>query len=687
MQEWFEDEAFWEKLYPFMFPKQKFNGVGQEIGSVLDLADIQKGDVLDSEPFIGQSATLTAQTSLAFGTASSHQWQEWSSGQWTNLASATSSSYVATSSSGGVRTFRVSVTNASSVTETSPPVSIRWRPMLVTVESSPDHPSSGDAVTLTATADAPSGVTYQWQQANGSSWTNLGTPSTSVARSVSRTTRGTEKFRVQLSHTVVPTVGSEPVYVTWDEWSIVRDLLNTLHASTMSDTKYIRDQADLVSCMNTNRASTSTPTYTSFSDILSRYAGETKATIEDHCSATSTKMFSTNKSVSRSKLSDLKSGPAATSTMYAALLESPQGRDFEAELADPDTLKLVSYLGANVDEADSLEQPVYRSSGASGQSDTLPPGVTLEQSAGLGCLPDGIEQNRLTLNNKLRVLNCLVFATPHNFWVKGSGTRGADLLKGMIDSETGRYNWLDRGDWECTFSPDGPLPSCLKHDVAYGGLQKIAGANTDVANGTELDEAWNPRNKALADYKFRADITRWGCQDQTLVARVLCAIPSSEIAKFPYFWAVAKQNHKDWPVTSRDISDFEMRPSFVNCAEPVVPEVRNVMITQANRTFTVDWDFVPGCVSVELAHVWFDVKLDFIDYPTEPLARTDSSSCTVSGNRLSCDYDLSHMPSGTVITEVSIYVVPRDREYGGNHYGGKDITGRRFTVSGYYVLN
>ena len=132
------------------------------------------------KPFIGQSASLTAQTSLAFGTASSHQWQEWSGGQWTNLASATSSSHAVTSSSGGVRTFRVSATNASSVTATSSPVSIRWRPMLVTVESSPDYPSSGDAVTLTATADAPSGVTYQWQQANGSSWTNLGTSSTSL---------------------------------------------------------------------------------------------------------------------------------------------------------------------------------------------------------------------------------------------------------------------------------------------------------------------------------------------------------------------------------------------------------------------------------------------------------------------------------------------------------------------------
>ena len=547
----------------------------------------------------------------------------------------------------------------------------------MSVTSSPEYPEAGDDVTLTATADAPSGVTYQWQQASGSSWSNLGTPSTSVTRSMSRTTRGTEKFRVQLSHTVVPTVESEPVYVTWDEFAIVRDLLGALHASTTSDTSYITAQTDLLTCMDNNRASTSTPAYTSFSDILSRYAGETKTTVEDHCSAKATEMFSTNKSVSRSKLSDLMSGSGATSTMYAALLESPRGRDFEAELADPDTLKLVSYLGANVDEAGSLQQPVYRSSGASGQSDTLPPGVTLEQSAGLGCLPDGIEQNRLTLNNKLRVLNCLVFATPHNFWVAGDGTREADALRDSIRSSTGEYAWLDEGDWECTVSPDGPLPSCLKHDVAYGGLQKIAGANTDVANGTELDEAWNPRNKALADYKFRADITRWGCQDQTSIAWAVCRFSKSWMAENIYFRAVAKFNSKGWPVTNRDIADFTTRPGFINCAEPVVPEVRNVNFTRNGNRFTVTGEYASGCVSVDLSEVDLAIEWDFLGFLSE---QPPATTCSKSGSTFSCYDDLRFMPSGTIVTGVSVYVVPRDKIYGGEHYGGEGNTGRRSTL-------
>ena len=111
------------------------------------------------------------------------------------------------------------------------------------------------------------------------------------------------------------------------------------------------------------------------------------------------------------------------------------------------------------------------------------------------------------------------------------------------------------------------MPSCLKHDVAYGGLQKIAGMNTETPDDTELDQAWNPRNKALADHKFRADIRKWGCQDQTSIALPLCLMPRAWIAETPYFKAIAKVNHKGWPVTSRDVSDIEARPNYINVEE------------------------------------------------------------------------------------------------------------------------
>ena len=437
----------------------------------------------------------------------------------------------------------------------------------MTVASSPEYPEAGDEVTLTATADAPSGVTYQWQQASGSSWTNLGTPSTSATRSESRTTRGTEKFRVQLSHPVVPTVESEPVYVTWDEFAIVSDLFNALNASTTSDTTYIRDQTTLVSCLNRAVRSARVPTpasFASFPGILNSYTGRVKELMEttgpDGCGALASTMFSTNERVSGSTLASLKSG----NSEYAAWLDTPQGRAFEQNLANPDETRLLAYLAAYIADPGSLEVPVYDPSSQSGQSTSTLSVEDLEQNPGLRCLPDGIVGADLTLNNKLRVVNCLVFATPHDFWVAGDGTREADTLRDLI--RTGRYAWLGYGDWRCSDppaplprTPQGPVPSCLKHDVAYDSLQQFdsAGADYPLAakpDSEELDSAWNPRNKALADYKYKADITRWGCQDQSgRDAAELCRLPMEFYAEWPYFRAVAHVNNKGWPVTNRDV--------------------------------------------------------------------------------------------------------------------------------------
>ena len=60
MQEWFEDETFWEKMYPFLFPKQKFDGAEQEISGVLELACLEEGNVLDLACGPGRHATALA---------------------------------------------------------------------------------------------------------------------------------------------------------------------------------------------------------------------------------------------------------------------------------------------------------------------------------------------------------------------------------------------------------------------------------------------------------------------------------------------------------------------------------------------------------------------------------------------------------------------------------------------------
>ena len=663
-------------------------------------ADIQ-------EPFIGQSVTMRASTSAAFGTASTHQWQEWSSGQWSNLASATSSSHVVTSSASGVRTFRVAVANASSTTENSLPISIQWRPMVVTVAASPDYPESGTVskrtVTLTANADAPTGVTYQWQEGSGDSWTNLGTSSTSESTTVSTTTRATRKFRVHVSHSVVPSVESEPVYVTWDEFAIVGDLAAALSASTTSNTFYTTAQNGLVNCVN-NAATAAAgsggasgassnrpiPSFTTFQGVLNNYTGKVKTWMEPGgvCNGHANTMFSTNERLSTTTLASLKSA----SSTYAGWLETPQGSAFEDELGDPDVIKLVSFLGAYVADPGWIETPVYRADSDSGlAATTTPTQDARRQTPGLGCLPAGIVGQDLTLNNKLKVLNCLVFATPHSFWVQGSGTREGDTLRQLITNSSSRFAWLDSGDWKCSDppvgrTPQGPVPSCLKHDVGYGSLQKFDGEGasdplTAAPDSEELDSAWNPRNKALADHKYKADITRWGCQDQSgSDAAALCeALSNAAMAQFPYFWAVAHRNNKGWPITSHDIADFADRPTFENCGEPPVPSFTSLQATRSGSEITISGTLVQGCVEVPLRDVRFGIdRLLPFGKSLNVKKLNPTTECTMTGNDFACTFSNSVLHLG--VGSIGVYVIPRDKEYGGSNYGRDDKRGRGMTV-------
>ena len=196
----------------------------------------------------------------------------------------------------------------------SAPVIISWRPITVIVEASPDYPESGDAtkrtVTLTATTDAPDGATYyQWQQASGSTWTNLGPLTTLNTKTVSFTTRGTRKFRVVVSHATASSAESDPVYVTWDEWAIMGDMLTALQTAVTGDASYTTAQTALVNCMNPDSSSGASgastapaPLFTSFDDILSQYTGTVKAKMDTggDCAAQATTMFNRVQTLTRS---------------------------------------------------------------------------------------------------------------------------------------------------------------------------------------------------------------------------------------------------------------------------------------------------------------------------------------------------------------------------------------------------
>ncbi len=649
-------------------------------------------------PFVGQEVTFRATPAAGSGPAVLHWWQEWRGGRWVDLGSATTwDVHRVTSSVSGFRTFRVKVSYLSRIKAESAPITVEWRPVVVGVTSSPAYPRAGDAatstVTLTAGGDVPSGAMYQWQEWAGNRWANLGATTTTPTKDVWSANRGTKKYRVVVSHATASTAVSEAVYVTWDEWAIVADMIGELSSAVASSTAYTTAQGALVGCMNggggvQGQAPTTPPavTFASFDDILSRYTGDVKTKMDagGDCASQSSTMFNANERVARDELAKLK----ARNSEYAAWLATPVGQLFEANLADPDELKFVSYLGATTFEPGEFTRPLYQGGliGQDGPDERELPVV----GTGLDCLPQSVRNGAdLTLANKLVVLNCLVFSTPHEFWVKGDKrSRDADRLRRAIDSPSARFAWLDRGDWECTYSPDGPIPSCLKHDVAYGGLQKFGGLDAKASltappDGTELDETWNPRNKALADAKFKADIAKWGCQDPTNIAKFgICRVSTSGfMAEHVYFWGTARVNHKGWPVTARDLRHIEGHYRFTVCREPVVPTVSGLTVSRLGDIITASWTLEPGCVPVTLGDVTFKVEWGIRGYVPLQAVLNDYSSCVEREYEVTCSYDFRNMSPGTRIDAIDIFVIPRDKEYGGINYGGEGKTGRRYTLA------
>ena len=213
----------------------------------------------------------------------------------------------------------------------------------------------------------------------------------------------------------------------------------------------------------------------------------------------------------------------------------------------------------------------------------------------------------LSLKNKLVVLNCLVFSTPHEFWV-GSPDGTGDVERLKTGSQADRWAWLGFGDWECTSFFQGPVPSCLKHDVAWGSLKGLVVNSDDEGviphDDDTLDEAWNPRNKDLADAKFKADIAKHGCQNSDWRANVSVCPPLNVLGIMTkkqlselYHVGVANFNAKSWVYTDYDSEHIDSNPRF---AEYQIPSVTNVRVSSLRSnlpdatTYRVSWTYNPG---------------------------------------------------------------------------------------------
>ncbi len=546
-------------------------------------------------------------------------------------------------------------------------------PFVITAD--PEFPSAGQYVNLSV---PDYGTSYQWQQWSGRQWANLGSVSTREQRRVSFSTQGTRKFRVVANPGTTSSVESPAIHVTWDIWNVGLGLATAVSSAVATSTDYKTAQTALLICVNTGRAASDR--YTSFDDVLADYTGTTKTRMEsgETCHTQSKTMFSAYERLTKSALANLNT----SASEYYLFLESDEGKDLTADLGNANELRnLAIYASAPLPSPGELVAPFYTTSegGVGGASDTQPARISID--TGVNCLPSGIDGSKLTVRNKLEVLNCLVFHTPHNFWVSQSSTSTPSVAR-LRDNP--KYSgWLESDDWECTFPAlDGPMPACLKHDFAFNGLQRFAGEAGEDSWGDELDTTWNPKNKALADLRFKADILKYGCQNPSDIARdTICQYPVT-MANW-YFHGVAERNHKGWPVISKDLRGFTTDPEalilqepdlrnehFEVCTEPVFPDISDTRVVPSGDTVTLSWIFQSGCTAdisdVEINATWY-IKPPVLLY-FAPVEDHTAGSCTTSGDSVSCVYDFSRWQSGAVIRHVELKIVPANREYGGEEY-------------------
>ena len=627
-------------------------------------------------PVAGQTATMTAGTDDTNGASVTYRWQKLVNSRWISETS-TSTTRSVSSNSPVMRIYRVVATVGSTRQVTSAPVSINWRLLSVGIDVSPEHPDSGDTVTLTASTNAPTGVTltYTWQEKVSGSWSNLA--ATSPTMTILSSSQRVREFRLLVGYGASDTAESPSEFVVWDEPELFANLSTDMARAVASSMAYTTAETALLACVNTGR--TGDDRFSSFNDVLANYDSDTEAVVES-CEgrrSNPTTMFQTIEQESVTQLNIL----TAASTTYAALVRTPRGQDFAANAGSPHPIKLFASVMAGAATSTSA-------SGSSARSETRPDPVVVER-AGLNCLPySGMAS---TTKIKMDTLNCLIFDTPHSFW-----TNNANQLRDRIDSPylraddafAGPVDWLGYGDWRCTMAPQGPVVSCKKHDVAFASLQKFVRdveQNEPIeGDANKLDEVWHPRNKALADSKFYVDILAHGCQEQSgFIATRMCRnLPNSAIAEI-YYFAVSRVNNKGWPVTAQDldlararldrippasnsqISSRSSNHAFVACENPV-PTLSDVSLRDlGSGSLEWTWTHVDGCVpgiEIESVSMCATVQAGELVYFLRCEEATEgATSLQLHDSQLParCSGDVCH---------VTAKLKPSNREYGGSSY-------------------
>jgi hypothetical protein len=499
-------------------------------------------------------------------------------------------------------------------------------------------------------------MSYQWSEWNWSTggWAALDGASSSESKTVSKSARGTRKFKVSAEHTSGQTAESLPLHITWDEWAIVADMVQALASEVLESKVYKDAYDDLDNCLKNidssddkaKRAAAPTPG----TDILSNYTGELKRVIEQHCLNEERILFAAIESQSKSALADMK----ARNAEYAALLDTPHGADFEAAVGDAYVIKryisLLTAASPNQPIDDSGAPPSAGASGASGPT-------------GLGCIALSGGKTPTTLQGKLDVLNCLVFDTDYDFWISQPRKKEDSALY----RDKKYRDFLGFEKWDCSTWADGPLAACLRHDVAWGSLRKFIGGTEfkmrkgllgtvlfEISADDTIDETWNPRNKYLADEQFYADIQAKGCVNRTsgLVPWAWCGVNRVGQA-FTMQFGVRKINGKSWPYTYYDLEHINSNYKFT---EYRIPSVVVDRVWKSGDLYNVSWSYSSGTVGaarVAKYRLCWDLGSVFGEYCP-----------TVSGNATSYSFKPLKIIRSSVKSFKSIEISPERRMLG-----------------------
>ena len=314
--------------------------------------------------------------------------------------------------------------------------------------------------------------------------------------------------------------------------------------------------------------------------------------------------------------------------------------------------------------------------------------------AGLDCLSaiEGAD----SVESKLHALSCIGLHTSYSAWESQPDSL-ADCIAGSTPGSQSVANenacaWLKPGNWRCSMLPfvkaKTQLAACRRHDLNYSTLQSLGG-NEDSHTSTsvdvkpsffryldgdevfhKLDVFWNPRNKHLADARFRDDLTELSRNARWPINQVGVSVGGL------LHWYANKANNKTWPVTVHDIEDTREHPYFRMCE---VPTVKDVRVNLRGRTAHAEWTYAQGCVDeieADRYRVCWKVDLPTHLYIVQP--RALALFCRhVDGDVTGAEFTVPSMTIGwRSVKLVSVEVRPDDIAYGGP-IGSETVLGNR----------